>query len=150
MPRIIYALALSSIAIACSPIGPIIASNKAPSAAARPSPVPAADVVNTGTCQSITWLLTHYEVERLASGSSPGEDRGYPQACCSEEALGPEASQCQLDWPSSDLVDCSLWQDFLDALVDAYPEAPRPQRVEGNMVTLKRWNLERHQCSVAK
>jgi hypothetical protein len=105
-------------------------------------------VITEMTCIDDAWLLTHYAVTRLASGSSPQPGTGYPVACCAEGVLsGGESYRCELDWPSSDVPGCDIWTDYHAKLSAAHPEGARPALVETNLSTLTRWTAEKHHCS---
>jgi len=129
------------------------ATDRAQQSAPSPPPLEASvvagpEVVNPETCVDDAWLLTHYEVARLASGSSPGPGTGYPLACCAEGVLGDDdAWRCELDWPSSDVIDCQVWSDYRATLAAAHPEGARSDRVRANLVTLARFAADGHQCS---
>lgn len=116
----------------------------------RTAVVPPASVINEQTCVDPAWLLTHYDVQRLASGSAPQLGSGYPQVCCAAGVLRTDdAWRCELDWPSSDVIDCRLWLQYRDQLAAAHRENARSKRVERNLATLARWASERHHCSSA-
>lgn len=106
------------------------------------------DHINAETCVDLVWLLTHYDVARLASGSSPAEGTGYPLACCAKGVLAPDDEyRCEIDWPSSDLPGCDLWTTYHDALAAAYPDqAQRSARVHSNLALLKLWPTQNHHC----
>lgn len=106
--------------------------------------------VNRGNCLSATWLLTHYDLARLASGSSPAAGTGYPLACCEAHVLeAADRWRCELDWPSSDVVDCSTWTSYHGELSAAFPVGRRSERVTANLRMLAEWaklgkNCTRH------
>ena len=125
------------------------------SSPASRSAVPGPEVVNGDTCVDDAWLLTHYDVKRLASGSSPAPlsqgstepATGYPIECCANGVLGADDDwRCGHDWPSSDVVDCSLWREYHDALAAAHPVGARSARVKANLATLKAWFTDGHNC----
>jgi len=121
-------------------------------AAAEPttkvSTLPGPEMINAKTCVDDAWLLTHYDVVRLASGSSPAPGTGYPIECCADGVLHEDDTwRCELDWPSSDVPDCSAWTEYHDTLVAAHPEGARSARVQQNLATLKKWVKEKHHCS---
>ena len=98
-PRRLLAVLLASALGACATEKP----HRAASPEIHKVTVPGPDVITEATCTAEVWLLTHYEIERLASGSSPAPDTGYPLACCAEGVLPEHDRRCQLDWPSSDV-----------------------------------------------
>ena len=137
----------SLLTLACFALGCSQPATKADSIASSTSPVPEADVIDDKTCVDTVWLLTHYDVTRLASGSAPAEGTGYPLACCADGVLKPEDSyRCEIDWPSSDVISCEVWAEYHDALAAAHPEGTRSPRVIANLEALKRWPSERHHC----
>ncbi len=146
----LFALTLSLLAMACAGHSKCARSTTAvpsgdwevPSATAVPGP----EVVTEATCTSDAWLLTHYDVERLASGSSPAPGTGYPIACCADGVMPEHSMECELDWPSSDVPGCEIWTEYADTLRAAYPNSPRPERVDANIATLDRWAAEKHHC----
>jgi hypothetical protein len=138
---------LPLLALACVTLG---CSQPAPMAGVTPrsaQAVPSADVINAETCVDIVWLLSHYDVTRLASGSSPAEGAGYPLACCADGVLKPnDTYRCETDWPSSDVIGCDTWTEYHDALAAAHPDGVRSPRVSANLATLERWPAEQHHC----
>ena len=119
-----------------------------PSASLTPAAtrIEGADAITADNCKSVAWLLTHYDLKRLASGSSPAPGTGFPLACCQPNALGNDNFRCQHDWPSSDVVDCSLWRDYYQVLSDAYTNAPQPAQVTQNLTLLEEWAKSGHHC----
>jgi hypothetical protein len=142
-----HALLLVLALTACATERPQKTATEAPNAAPAPV-VSGPDVITEATCVDDVWLLTHYELDRLASGSSPGPDTGYPLECCAKGVLTDDQSwRCELDWPSSDMVDCSLFQGYHDALATAHPEGDRPPLVQSNLDGLKRLVAEAQRCA---
>ncbi len=116
-------------------------------AAKAVSAVPGPDAVNAKNCTDLAWLLTHYDISRLASGSSPAPGTGYPVECCAEGVLTEDDSwRCELDWPSSDVVDCSTWSEYQAILAAAHPEGARSEQVQTNLTILTKWIIEKHHC----
>ena len=110
-------------------------------------PAPTERIITQENCTSDTWLLTHYAVERLASGSAPGPNTGYPLECCADDVLSEgERWRCDLDWPSSDVIDCRGWKAYRDALAAAHSEGTRSPLITKNLLTLARWFNEKHHC----
>ena len=110
--------------------------------------MPGPEVITDATCADVTWLLTHYRLERLASGNAPAKDSGYPLACCEPGVLSDENSyRCELDWPSSDVVHCDLWRHYHFALSAAHPQGSRSERVESNLGLLSAWAENETNCS---
>jgi hypothetical protein len=135
-------LTLACVALGCSQPTPKTTTATPPAPA-----VDSAEAINAETCVDIAWLLTHYDVARLASGSSPAEGAGYPLACCVEGVLKPDDTyRCEIDWPSSDVIGCETWTQYHDLLAGAHPEGARSPRVTTNLATLKRWPGEQHHC----
>jgi hypothetical protein len=136
------------IALACLALGCSQPATKTTAIVTSASSVPGADVINAETCVDIPWLLTHYDVTRLASGSSPAEGTGYPLACCADGVLKPDDTyRCEIDWPSSDVIECDTWTAYHDQLAAAHPEGARSPRVSDNLAALKRWPTEQHHCT---
>lgn len=135
------------LALACVAFGCSQPTTKTTSVTPPAPSVADAKAVNAETCVDIAWLLTHYDVTRLASGSSPAEGTGYPLECCADGVLKPEdAYRCEIDWPSSDVIGCETWTAYHAALAAAHPEGARSPRVIANLATLKRWPSEQHHC----
>ena len=111
------------------------------------SAVPGPEEVNAKNCTDLAWLLTHYDISRLASGSSPAPGTGYPIECCAEGVLTEDDSwRCELDWPSSDVVDCRTWSEYQAILAAAHREGSRSEQVQTNLSTLTKWIIEKHRC----
>ncbi|MGB0590012.1 MAG: hypothetical protein ACPGU1_10070 [Myxococcota bacterium] len=135
------------LALACVALGCSQPTTKTTSVTPPAPSVADSETVNAETCVDIVWLLTHYDVTRLASGSSPAEGTGYPLECCAEGVLLPEeAYRCEIDWPSSDVIACETWTSYHDALAAAHPLGSRSPRVTENLATLKRWPSQQHHC----
>ncbi len=140
-------LVLASALLACATQRPQQTTTAEPAPApATQTSVPGADVVTEVTCTDEVWLLTHYEVGRLASGSSPAPGTGYPLVCCAEGVLAADHWRCQVDWPSSDVVGCELFLEYRDALAAAHPIGARSQRVTDNLAGLARIAAEGTMC----
>ncbi|MDP6944019.1 MAG: hypothetical protein QF464_07720 [Myxococcota bacterium] len=120
--------------------------HRARSPEVRTVTVPGPDVITEATCTDEVWLLTHHEIERLASGSAPAPGAGYPLACCAEGVLPEHDRRCELDWPSSDVPHCSVWSDYRERLLAAHGDGPHPALVESNLSTLARWVTDKHHC----
>ena len=146
MKAFLVCISLSALLSACAS-QPATLTGDVPHTENAQAPIPGAEVINAATCSDPRWLLSHFPLARLASGSSPEADSGFPIACCASSALGREDRRCQLDWPSSDLVECTLWLELRDALTEAYPRTPRPRRVQQNIEALEDWHARQHQCA---
>ena len=110
--------------------------------------MPGKDVITNETCTDVGWLLTHYRLERLASGSSPGPETGYPVECCAPGVLNDDnAYRCELDWPSSDVIHCDIWRQYHLALSAAHPKAARSAQVNDNLRLLRSWAESETNCS---
>jgi len=58
-------------------------------------------------------LLIKYSVETLMAG-------GWKKACCEGEKPARTDGICELDWPSSDVPDCSMWDDLRNGIYARY------------------------------
>ncbi len=95
-------------------------------------------------CMSDLWLASHHSVKDLASS-------GLPEGCCAADLLPEEeAWRCEMDWPSSDLPECSFWTRVHERLSEAIPAKARSPLVKTNLSTLSGWASEASNCRASK
>ena len=101
-------------------------------------------VFTAENCMSDLWLASHHSVEKLASS-------GLPEGCCTAGLLPEEeAWRCEMDWPSSDLPECSFWTRVHERLSEAIPAKARSPLVKTNLSTLSGWASEASNCRASK
>ena len=95
-------------------------------------------------CMNDLWLASHHSVEDLTF-------RGLPEGCCATDLLPEEeAWRCEMDWPSSDLPECSFWTRVHEELSEAIPMKARSPLVKTNLSTLSGWASEAANCRASK
>ena len=82
---------------------------------ATPSAVPVDPISNTSreqVCKSDALLLIKHPIADL-------ENSGWTQFCCGENPVF-EGGRCEIDWPSSDVPVCDIWDDMRNQIYARY------------------------------
>ena len=98
-------------------------------------------------CRSDALLLSRFDIKLLFG--TP-----LPKACCVQGVLpDSESHRCQLDWPSSDVPPCSLWQKLRQDLLAAHGLKAStkqldqlPSVVRSNTRVLADWYTKKYGC----
>ena len=96
-------------------------------------------------CQSDALLLSHFPIKTLFG--TP-----LPKVCCESGVLPKDYWQCEHDWPSSDAIDCSAWQDMANTLSAQIETAPawmsdtKKKIAADNLNTLHLWHKTKYAC----
>ena len=96
-------------------------------------------------CQSDALLLSYFPIKKLFG--TP-----LPKVCCESGVLPKGYWQCEHDWPSSDAIDCSAWQEIANALSAQIKTAPawmsdtQKSIAADNLNTLHLWHKTKYAC----
>ena len=126
-------------------------------------PAPLRDKTRAEICTTDALLLIKYPIGQL-------ENTGWTTFCCGADPVYDDG-RCELDWPSSDVPDCSIWDELRNQVYarHGYPFTSKKWQAwataqswyerredfsEGwlsaaarsNIETLKRYAKSRHNC----
>lgn len=87
-----------------------------PAAVAKPPPDPLKGKVAADMCgrdDGGSLLFIEHKVDDLING-------GWKKICCEGDNPVHTDGICELDWPSSDVPDCSMWDDYRNGIFARY------------------------------
>ena len=92
-------------------------------------------------CTNDALLLTRFDATKL-------HGTPLPAPCCKKGVLPEsESHRCNLDWPSSDVPSCKIWESMRSALAKLHPvETTRTPLVVKNLKQLESWSKTRFSC----